>query len=153
MPGRFSVNYMMRLALDQARQAQSNGEVPVGAVLVLQDKTIILGNNSVIRQNDPTLHAEIEVIRKGCKIANNYRLINSELYVTLEPCSMCYGAITQARIRKLFFGAYDKNTGVCGSCNNLITSNCFNHKPEVIGGVLEKDCSLILKNFFKEKRN
>ena len=111
------------------------------------------GHNQSIFQNDPTSHAEINAIRSASENIGNYRLAGATMYVTLEPCAMCYGAIVHARILRLVFGAYDTKTGVCGSSIKLHEQNCFNHTPELKGGVLERQCSLILKEFFQKKRN
>ena len=145
--------YWMKLAFLQAEKSKKNDEVPVGAVIVQNNKLIAESHNLQISDNDPTAHAEIKVIRKASQNLGNYRLTDATLYVTLEPCAMCYGAIVHARISRLVFGAYDPKTGVCGSSIKLHEQECFNHSPEITGGVLEKDCSLILKDFFKERRN
>jgi len=142
----------MKFALKQAEFASKIHEIPVGAIIVKDDKILSSGHNLSIHSNDPTSHAEINALRNAAKKIGNYRLTGATLYVTLEPCAMCYGAIVHARIPKLIFGAYDSKTGVCGSSINLHEQDCFNHIPEIIGGVLEEDCSLILKDFFKEKR-
>ena len=143
----------MTLALQEAKKSKEMNEVPVGAIVVMNDEIISLAHNQPISQNDPTSHAEINAIRKASQNLDNYRLTGATLYVTLEPCAMCYGAIVHARITRLVFGAYDPKTGVCGSSIKLHEQECFNHSPEITGGVLEKDCSLILKDFFKERRN
>jgi tRNA(adenine34) deaminase len=143
----------MRFALIEAQKSKSLDEVPVGAIIVMNDRVISQGHNLSISQNDPTSHAEINAIRNSAKKVGNYRLTGATLYVTLEPCVMCYGAIVHARISRLVFGAYDPKTGVCGSSIKLHEQACFNHTPNIKGGVLEEDCSLILKDFFKERRN
>jgi len=143
----------MRFALIEAQKSKLIDEVPVGAIIVMNNKVISRAHNLSISQNDPTSHAEINALRNAAKKVGNYRLTGASLYVTLEPCAMCYGAIVHARISRLVFGAYDPKTGVCGSSIKLHEQECFNHSPEIIGGVLEKDCSLILKDFFKERRN
>ena len=145
--------YFMELALLEAQKSKEINEVPVGAVIVLDGQIIDRGFNQSISSVDPTAHAEINVIQNAAKKIGNYRLTGTTLYVTLEPCAMCYGAIIHARISRLVFGAYDPKTGVCGSSIQLHEQACFNHAPEIIGGVLEEDCSLILKDFFKERRN
>ena len=142
----------MRLAIEEAIKAQLKGEIPVGAVLTVNEKIISTAHNLSISHSDPTSHAEINAIRKSSENLGNYRLTGATLYVTLEPCAMCYGAIIHARITRLVFGAYDTKTGVCGSSIKLHEQECFNHVPEIIGGVLEEDCSLILRDFFKERR-
>ena len=114
----------MALALEQARIAQMIDEVPVGAVLVQDDQLIASAHNQPISNNDPTAHAEIQLLRSAGKKLNNYRLPNTTLYVTLEPCTMCLGAMIHARVSRVVFGAYDEKTGVCGSCRDLSTSKC-----------------------------
>ena len=143
----------MNLALQEAQKSKEMNEVPVGAVVVINNDVISRSYNQSISKNDPTSHAEINVLRDAAKKVGNYRLTDACLYVTLEPCAMCYGAIVHARISRLVFGAYDPKTGVCGSSIKLHEQGCFNHSPEITGGVLEEDCSLILKDFFKERRN
>ena len=143
----------MRLALQEAKKSQEINEVPVGAIVVMNGEIISQSHNQSISQNDPTSHAEINALRNAANKVGNYRLTGATLYVTLEPCAMCYGAIVHSRIPRLVFGAYDPKTGVCGSSIKLHEQECFNHTPEIVGGVLEEDCSLILKDFFKERRN
>ena len=143
----------MSLALQEAKKSKEMNEVPVGAIVIMNDEIISLAHNQSISQNDPTSHAEINAIRKASQNLGNYRLTDASLYVTLEPCAMCYGAIIHARIKRLVFGAYDSKTGVCGSSITLHEQACFNHSPEIIGGVLEEDCSLMLKDFFRKRRN
>ena len=150
------INYhekYMEIAMSQARKAYHLDEVPVGAIIVRNDEIIAKSCNMTISKNDSTAHAEIEAIKKACKYVKNHRITNTTIYVTLEPCAMCYGAIIQSRIDLIVFGAYDKNTGVCGSCSNLTESRCFNHKPKLVGGILENECSNLLRTFFKERRN
>jgi tRNA(adenine34) deaminase len=127
-------------------------EVPVGAVLVQDDQLIASTHNQPISNNDPTAHAEIQLLRAAGKQLNNYRLPNTTLYVTLEPCTMCLGAMIHARVSRIVFGAYDQKTGVCGSCTDLSTSQCFNHSIEIEGGVLANDCKQLLQEFFKKRR-
>jgi len=143
----------MRFAILEAHKSKNKNEVPVGAIIVLDGNIIEMRHNQSIIKDDPTSHAEINVLRNAAKKVGNYRLTGATLYVTLEPCAMCYGAIVHARISRLVFGAYDPKTGVCGSSFNLHEQACFNHTPHITGGVLEEDCSLILKDFFKERRN
>ena len=150
---KLSDEHWMSIAFEEALKAQELGEVPVGAVIVNNDGIVAKAHNQPISKNDPTSHAEINAIRIAAKKLSNYRLSNCNLYVTLEPCAMCYGAIIHARISKLIFGAYDLKTGVCGSSINLHKKECFNHTPEIKGGVLEEDCSKILKDFFRDKRS
>ena len=144
--------YWMSIALEMANHALISDEVPVGAVIIKENKLISKASNSPISAIDPTAHAEINAIRKASENLGNYRLTGATLYSTLEPCAMCYGAIVHARISMLVFGAYDPKTGVCGSSIKLHEQGCFNHTPDILGGALEEDCSLILKDFFKEKR-
>ncbi|MFK8028234.1 MAG: tRNA adenosine(34) deaminase TadA [Gammaproteobacteria bacterium] len=147
-----SDEHWMRCALDAAKAAEKNNEVPVGAVLVKDNQLISTANNSPISLNDPCAHAEVLAIRKAALNLNNYRLPGTTLYVTLEPCMMCAGAMLHARIERLVFGAYDEKTGVAGSCFNWINDEKQLHKINVKGGVLENDCRLLLQNFFKQKR-
>ena len=141
----------MKEALKEARKAYLLGEVPVGAVIVYNDKIIARGHNT--RETEQTVlgHAEINAIKKASKKIGSWRLEDCDIYVTLEPCAMCSGAIIQSRIKNLYFGAYDPKTGVCGSVLNLF-DNPFNHKVNVVGGVLEEECSRIIKDFFKDLR-
>ena len=146
--------FWMNLALEQAQISLKYDEVPVGSVIVSQDNRLISsGHNLMINSNDPSLHAEIMAIRSACKINGNYRLINHTLYTTLEPCVMCFGVIVHARIKKIVFGAKDERSGVCGSCLDLTKKQCFNHKPEIRQGIMEAECSKIVKDFFKAKRS
>jgi len=141
----------MRIALVEARKAARAGEIPVGAVIVLRDKVLSRGHNQPIRQHDPTAHAEIVAIRRAGRQKKNYRLPGCELYVTLEPCAMCLGAVVQARMRRLVYGAADPKAG----CVESIMSFPFkrtNHQPEVRAGLLAQECALLLKDFFKQKR-
>ena len=142
----------MSLALKQARKAEEHGEVPVGAILVKDGHVVARAHNQPISSNDPTAHAEIQLLRAAGKKLKNYRLTGTSLYVNLEPCAMCLGAIMHARIERLVFGAYDPKTGVCGSSENLMKSSCFNHKINLTSGVLEKESRKLLKNFFIARR-
>ena len=144
--------YYMQFAIEQAKLAEKIGEVPVGAVLVQDNQLIASAHNQPISNNDPTAHAEIQLLRKAGKKLNNYRLPNTTLYVTLEPCTMCIGAMIHARVSRIVFGAYDQKTGVCGSCQDLSTSECFNHSIETEGGVLADECKQLLQKFFKKRR-
>ena len=143
---------MMRLALDQALNAATVGEVPVGAVIVRDGQVIATGFNHPIGSADPTAHAEVRALRAAAELAGNYRLPDCDLYVTLEPCAMCAGAILQARIRRVFFGARDPKTGVCGSVIDLMANHRLNHQTVVTGGLLEEDCGRTLSQFFVERR-
>ena len=142
----------MALAIKQAVKADKEGEVPVGAVLVHDDKLIAKSYNQSISNNDASAHAEIQVLRKAGSKLNNYRLNNSTLYVTLEPCAMCLGALVHARISNIVFGAFDFKTGVCGSCVDLTSAKFFNHTIKIDGGVLEDDCMILMKSFFSKHR-
>jgi tRNA(adenine34) deaminase len=142
----------MSLALEQARKAEEEGEVPVGAILVKDGLLIAKAHNQPISTNDPTAHAEIQLIRAAGKKLKNYRLTGTSLYVTLEPCAMCLGAIMHARIERIVFGAHDPKTGVCGSSENLMDAKCFNHKINLVSGVMENESKQLLKNFFNSRR-
>ena len=143
----------MRIALNEANLAMDENEIPVGAVLVKNGKLIAQSHNQPIKKNDPTAHAEIQLLREAGLQQKNYRLIGSTIYVTLEPCTMCFGAMIHARIERIVFGASDFKTGVCGSCINLNKENFFNHKISITGGVLENESSELLKLFFKSRRD
>lgn len=142
----------MRRALDLARQAEVLGEVPVGAVLVKEGEIIAEGWNCPISTNDPTAHAEIIALRSGGAALNNYRLIDSTLYVTLEPCAMCMTAIVHARVKRLVFGAYDPKRGAVCNALQLADAEFLNHRVEWTGSVLEEECSALLRAFFRQRR-
>ena len=142
----------MNLAIKQAIQAQNEDEVPVGAVLVKDGLLIAKAHNQPISKNDATAHAEMQVLRKAGMKLQNYRLTDSTLYVTLEPCAMCLGATMHARIARIVYGANDLKTCACGSSENLINANCFNHKIHLISGILEDECKQLLKKFFNSRR-
>lgn len=144
--------YWMRQALIAARQAMQCDEVPVGAVLVQDNQVLASANNCTVSSSDPTAHAEILTMRAAAQTRNNYRLNGATLYVTLEPCMMCAGAMLHARIKRLVFGAYDLKTGVAGGCFDWLMHAKHTHKIIVQGGVLEGDCSALLKDFFAQKR-
>ena len=141
----------MELALEKAKEAQISGEVPVGAVFVDNGEVISASGNQPIGLHDPTAHAEILALRKAAEIKGNYRLGGS-LYVTLEPCIMCMGALIQARIKHLIFGAFDHRSGAAGTIYDFSDSSHLNHKFEVLGGVLENKCQILLKDFFQQRR-
>ena len=141
----------MQQALKCAQTAQDKDEVPIGAVIVKDNKIIARGYNKSISSKDTTAHAEIVAIRKACKKLNNYRLTDCSIYVTIEPCSMCMGALILARIKNLYYGAKDIKAGACGSVVD-ISKIKTNHKINVSGGLLEQDCATIIKKFFKSKR-
>jgi tRNA(adenine34) deaminase len=142
----------MQIALEQARQAALRGEVPVGAALAHGETLLAVAANRPIGANDPTAHAEILAIREAAEKIDNYRLVDTTLYVTLEPCIMCMGAILHARIQRLVFGALDPKTGAAQSRYTIGVDGLLNHRLEIIGGILEAECSQILKDFFKERR-
>jgi len=142
----------MQIALEQAKLAESLGEVPVGALIVKDGEVIAAAHNQPIGLHDPSAHAEIQAIRKAAKILGNYRLVDCTLYVTLEPCVMCTGAIQHARIAQLVYGAHDPKTGSCGSVVNLMTEDKLNHHTAVIAGVLAEPCGEMLSQFFKRRR-
>ncbi|MBI5451674.1 MAG: tRNA adenosine(34) deaminase TadA [Gammaproteobacteria bacterium] len=142
----------MRHALALARRAEAEGEVPVGAVLVHDGKIIGEGWNRPIAAHDPTAHAEMAALRQGAAALGNYRLVDTELYVTLEPCLMCAGAMVHARIKRLVFAALDPKTGAVGSVVDAFALPLVNHRPRVTGGVLAGECSAMLSDFFKRRR-
>ena len=141
----------MRAALVQAQKAYEEGEVPVGAVVVYDNQIIAQGRNRREQYKNALCHAELEAIGNACKVLGGWRLWRCELYVTLEPCPMCAGAIINARIPRVIFGAYDKKAGSCGSVVNLFDLP-YNHKPQLDGGVLQDECGAILSEFFKHLR-
>ncbi len=142
----------MQEALVEAQKAYDLDEVPIGAVVVKDGKIIGRGHNLREREKDPTLHAEIIAIKQAAKVLGGWRLTDCELYVTIEPCPMCAGAILQARIRQLVFGARDPKSGCTGSLYNLLQDFRFNHQTEVVEAVLEEECSHIMKDYFRQKR-
>jgi tRNA(adenine34) deaminase len=142
----------MRAALQLARQAQDQGEVPVGAVVVKDGKIIGQGFNSPISHNDPSAHAEMIALRSAGAALGNYRLIDCTLYVTIEPCAMCAGAIMHARVRRLVYGAADPKTGACGSVVNLFAEQKLNHHTTVEAGILSQESGNLISSFFSNKR-
>jgi tRNA(adenine34) deaminase len=142
----------MQLALELAQIAADNGEVPVGAIVVKNGMVIGRGSNSPIGSHDPSAHAEINAMRDAAQHLGNYRLVDCTLYVTLEPCAMCSGAIQHARIAKLIYGASDPKTGACGSVINLMAEAKLNHHTAVSGGVLATECASVLSAFFAARR-
>ncbi|ELX8378355.1 tRNA adenosine(34) deaminase TadA [Providencia vermicola] len=144
--------YWMNRALELAKNAQDAGEIPVGALLVKDNQLVASGWNRSIESHDPTAHAEIIALQQGGKALNNYRLLDTTLYVTLEPCIMCAGALVHSRIGRLVYGAKDFKTGACGSFINLLERPGLNHYIDVTGGVLEETCSTMLSAFFKMRR-
>ena len=142
----------MREALALARRAEAAGEVPVGAVLVKDGAVIASGWNHPIGAQDPTAHAEIAALRTGAQAIGNYRLTDTTLYVTLEPCAMCAGAMVHARVRRLVYGAADPKAGAAGSVFNLVQADALNHRLEVEGGMLAEECGELLRVFFSRRR-
>ena len=148
-----SDQFWMSNAVELAKQAGERGEVPVGAVLILDDKIIGKGRNQSIELNDPSAHAEIQALREGASTIRNYRLIGSKIYVTIEPCTMCLGAMIHSRIEKLVFGAKEPKSGAVTSANDISRPNSFNHTFKVIDGILKDECSQLMTNFFRARRN
>jgi len=142
----------MQSALDQARAAAANGEVPVGAVIVQNNRIIASSNNRIIELSDPTAHAELLAIRSACETLKTPRLEGCDLYVTLEPCAMCAQAISFARIRRLYFGAFDEKGGGVEHGARIFSHATCHHKPEIYGGISESECGKLLKHFFKARR-
>ncbi|HWW03855.1 tRNA adenosine(34) deaminase TadA [Collimonas sp.] len=142
----------MQQAISQARNAWALGEVPVGALVVKDGQIIATGFNQPIGNHDPTAHAEIMALRAAATILGNYRLPGCEMYVTLEPCAMCAGAMMHARLTRVIYGASDPKTGACGSVLNLFEQEKLNHHTEVTAGVLAEECGTLLKEFFAERR-
>ena len=145
--------HYMRRALELAAKAGEAGEVPVGALLVLGDAIIAEGANRPIGASDPTAHAEIEVLRQAGQVIGNYRLLDTTLYVTMEPCAMCAAALVHARVKRLVFGACDERAGAAGTVFDLVRSQALNHRLEVTAGVLEPECRDLLQAFFRARRN
>lgn len=152
MGAEFDDEYWMREALRLAQQAQNEGEVPVGALLVLNNQVIGMGWNRPIGHHDPTAHAEIMALRQGGQVLQNYRLLEATLYVTLEPCVMCAGAMVHSRIRRLVYGAADLKTGAAGSLLDILRHPGMNHQIEIHAGVLADECAEQLSAFFKQRR-
>ena len=148
----FPPEHWMEEALALARQAQARGEVPVGAVVIKDGAIIGRGGNTPISANDPTAHAEIAALREAARALANYRLPDCDLYVTIEPCAMCAGAILHARIRRLVFGARDPKTGACGSVVDLFAERRLNHHTTVTGDVVGEACGQLLSDFFVSRR-
>jgi tRNA(adenine34) deaminase len=142
----------MKAALSEAGRSAERGEIPVGAVIVRNGTIIGRGHNRSIIDTDPTSHAEVVALREAAALEKNYRLTGAEIYVTLEPCAMCIGALLHARISRLVFGAYDKKSGAAGSVLDLTTHRSLNHRIEVSGGLLQDECSDILQRFFSARR-
>ena len=150
---RQSDSEFMSLALLQAKRAYGLGEVPVGAVIVRGDRVISKGHNLTGSENDPTAHAEVIAIRRAAQKLKDWRLVDCTLYTTLEPCSMCAGALVLSRIERLVFGATDPKSGMVGSLGNLVCDERLNHRMEVTSGILEQESAELLKGYFKERRS
>ncbi len=142
----------MQEALAEARAAAAAGEVPIGAVLVLDGKILARSGNRTIRDNDPTAHAEIVVLREAARLLGNYRFASSTLYVTIEPCGMCAGAMIQARISRLVYGADDPKGGAVRTCFQILSDPRLNHQVEITSGVLAADCADLIQSFFAARR-
>jgi tRNA(adenine34) deaminase len=142
----------MRLALEEGRAAALAGEVPIGAVLVRDAEVVARSGNRTVRDCDPTAHAEVVVLREGARKLGNYRLAATTLYVTIEPCSMCAGAIIQARVPRVVYGCDDPKGGAVRSCFEILTHPRLNHQAEVVAGVLAADCAALIQSFFAERR-
>ena len=142
----------MKAAIKEAMKAQDIDEVPIGCVIVKDGKIVARGHNKREKEQDATSHAELKTLQKACKKLNSWRLVGCDIYVTLEPCLMCAGAIIQSRIENVYFGAYDPKGGAFGSSIDILTANNINHHPKVTGGILEEECAIILKDYFRKKR-
>jgi len=142
----------MRMALREAERGAREGEVPVGAVLVCAGQVLARAHNRPIHLHDPSAHAEILALRRAARKIRNYRLEGCDLYVTIEPCAMCAGAIVQARLRRTVFGARDPKAGACGSALRVLNHRKLNHKVEVASGILAADCALVIQEFFRTRR-
>jgi tRNA(adenine34) deaminase len=142
----------MRAAMEQAQVSAAAGEVPVGAVVVVNGAVVGRGQNRVLRDVDPTAHAEIVALREAAAVVGNYRLLECELYVTLEPCAMCAGAMVHARLKRLVFGTVDPKTGAAGSVLGVVNHPKLNHQMEVTAGVLAEECGQMLREFFRARR-
>jgi tRNA(adenine34) deaminase len=142
----------MRAALEQAERARAADEVPVGAVLTLGERIVATGSNAPVELHDPTAHAEIQALRAAGAALRSYRLVDTTLYVTLEPCLMCAAAIVHARVRRLVFGAWDPRAGAAGSTLDVFALPGLNHRVDVFGGVLMEECGRLLQRFFQQRR-
>ncbi len=142
----------MQAALAEATLAEAAGEVPIGAVVVLEEHIIGRGHNTPIATSDPTAHAEIQAIRDAARQMKNYRLVDTTLYTTVEPCLMCMGALVSARIKRLVFGCFDPKAGAAGSLYNIALDTRLNHRLDITSGVCEEECRTLLQRFFREKR-
>lgn len=144
---------LMKIALREAVKAREKQEIPIGAVLVAEnDELLAAAYNQTIARKDPTAHAEILVLRRAAEKVDNYRLLNTTLYVTVEPCPMCMGAAIHARVARIVFGTHDPKWGAAGSLYNFATDQRFNHQPEVIEGICKKECKQLMQDFFRDMR-
>ena len=149
---KYSPDYWMQYAISQALKAQDEDEVPVGAIVIKDNKIIGTGYNQVIGKNNPTAHAEIQALQNAGISMQNYRLLDTQLYVTLEPCMMCVGAMIHARIGSIYFGAYDTKTGMAQTVDTCFSKPYHNHRINFEGGILQARCAQLLQSFFKNKR-
>ena len=148
-----NMSYFMNKAIEEAQKAADRGEVPVGALLVdAENRILAKAHNQSITLSDPTAHAEVLALRNGAELLNNYRLTGTTLYVTIEPCVMCAGALVNARVKRLIYGASDPKGGACGSLMNIVQDKRLNHRVEVVQGVLEDECRAIIQTFFRNRR-
>lgn len=144
--------HFMQLALEEARQAERAGEVPVGAVVALEGRVIGRGSNRTLRDCDPTAHAEIVALRQTARAVGNHRILGAEIYVTIEPCAMCAGAIVQARLARVVYGADDPKGGAVRSCFAVLNDSRLNHRLEIVPGVMAEECAAQLRAFFASRR-
>ena len=144
--------HYMRLAMDEAEQALEHGDVPIGAVIVRADELIAGAHNERELRQDPTAHAELIVLRRAAEILGSWRVLDTVLYVTLEPCAMCAGAVVLARVPRVVFGASDPKAGACGSVLDVLAEPRLNHRPNVAGGLLAQECGELLSGFFASRR-
>jgi tRNA(adenine34) deaminase len=145
--------HFMNLAISEAKKAEKKNEIPIGAILTADNgKVLAAEHNQTITLNDPTAHAEIMVMRSAAAKTGNYRLLNTTLYVTVEPCPMCMGAAVHARISRVVFGTHDSKWGAAGSLYNFAEDHRFNHQPEIATGICEAECRKLMQNFFRQKR-
>jgi tRNA(adenine34) deaminase len=151
LPNQNDEHFMLK-AMDQANIAQDNGDVPIGCIITYEDQIIAKAYNQREQLQDPTAHAEIIALTQASEYLNSWRLHGCTIYVTLEPCSMCAGALVLARIDRLVFGTFDPKTGACGSIYNIVEDQRLNHQPAVTTGILQDQCSAQLSNFFKKRR-
>jgi tRNA(adenine34) deaminase len=144
--------HYMRLAMDEAEQALEHGDVPIGAVIVAEDKLLSSAHNERERRQDPTAHAELIALRRAAELIGSWRVLDTTLYVTLEPCAMCAGAIVLARVPRVVFGAPDPKAGACGSVLDVLGEPRLNHRPLLTGGLLARECGDLLSRFFASRR-